>query len=82
MFGESLAQIRDVVRGGKSFRVIGSNLAMDNTDSVVVRAGCVFDPSSYAPTDFERAEFFGGGYEFMPFCPSTFGSIRSFGTET
>ena len=61
--------------------MIGNNLAMDEIDSMAVRARCVLDPFAYAPTDFELAEFFGGGYEFMTFYQPTFGSIRSFGTE-
>jgi len=36
------------------------------------------DPPGYAPTDYELAEFFGGGSEFFPFWRSRFGLIPSF----
>ena len=40
--------------------------AVDNNEAIVKSTESGLDLSSYAPTDFELAESFGGGSEYLP----------------
>ncbi|MGA7634120.1 MAG: hypothetical protein WCB11_25420 [Terriglobales bacterium] len=58
--------------------------AVENNGSIVQSMKSGLDLSSYAPTDFEFAESFGGGSEYVPFLRPPlwpFGLIRVFGQE-
>jgi hypothetical protein len=44
-----------------------SMAAVENNGAVVKSPKSRLDPSSYRLTDFELAEFFGGGSEYLPF---------------
>jgi hypothetical protein len=41
--------------------------AIENNGSIVKSTKSGLNLSSYEPTDFEFAEFFGGGSEYLPF---------------
>jgi hypothetical protein len=56
--------------------------AVENNDVKSTKSG--LDLSSYGPTDFEFAESFGGGSEYLPFLRPPlwpFSLIRLFGQE-
>jgi hypothetical protein len=56
----------------------------ENNEAIVESRKSGLELSSYVPIDFEFAESFGGGSEFLPFLGPTlwpFSSIRLFGQE-
>ena len=58
--------------------------AIENNGSIVKSTKSGLDLSSYGPTDFEFAESFGGGSEYLPFLRPPlwpFSLIRLFGQE-
>jgi hypothetical protein len=58
--------------------------AVENNGSIVKSTTSGLELSSYVPTDFEFAESFGGGSEFLPFLRPPlwpFNLIRLFGQE-
>lgn len=58
--------------------------AVENNEATVKSGKSGLELSSYVPTDFEFAESFGGGSEFVPFLRPTlwpFSLIRLFGQE-
>ena len=58
--------------------------AVENNEAIVKSRKSGLELSSYVPTDFEFAESFGGGSEFVPFLRPTlwpFSLIRFFGQE-
>ena len=58
--------------------------AVENNEAIVKSRKSGLELSSYVPTDFEFAESFGGGSEFVPFLRPTlwpFSLIRLFGQE-
>jgi len=54
---------------------------VENNGSIGKSRRSGLDLSSYAPTDFEFAEFFGGGSECLLFCRPPFSLIRLFEEE-
>ena len=57
---------------------------VENNEAIVESRERGLELSSYVPTDFEFAESFGGGSEFVPFLRPTlwpFSLIRLFGQE-
>ena len=61
-----------------------SMLAVENNGTIVKSTKSGLDLSSYGPTDFEFAESFGGGSEYLPFLRPPlwpFSLIRLFGQE-
>ena len=57
---------------------------VENNEAIVKSRKSGLELSSYVPTDFEFAEFFGGGSEYLPFLRPTlwpFSLIRLFGQE-
>ena len=55
--------------------------AVENNGSDVKSTKSELDLSSYGPTDFEFAESFGGGSEYLPFRRPPFSLIRLFEEE-
>jgi hypothetical protein len=55
--------------------------AHNNVAIVKSREKKVLELSTYTPTDFEFAEFFGGGSEYLPFRRPPFSLIRLFEQE-
>jgi hypothetical protein len=57
---------------------------VENSEAIVESRKSGLELSSYVPTDFKFAEFFGGGSEYLPFVRPTlwpFSLIRLFGRE-
>jgi hypothetical protein len=55
--------------------------ASDNNEAIVKSTKSGLDLSSYAPTDFEFAESFSCGFEYLPFRRPPFSLIRLFEQE-
>ena len=58
--------------------------AIENNGSIVKSTKSGLDLSSYGPTDFDFAESFGGGSDYLPFLRPPlwpFSFIRLFGQE-
>jgi hypothetical protein len=55
--------------------------AIENNKTTVNSTKTGHELSCYGPTDFEFAEFFGGGSEYVPFWRSPFSLIRLFEKE-
>ena len=55
--------------------------AVHNNEAIVKSAKSGLELSSYAPTDFEFAESFGSGSEYLPFWRPPFSLIRLFEEE-
>jgi len=73
---------RETLRGTTVTR--NSMPALENNGSVVKSTKSGLDLSTYGPTDFEFAESFGGGSEYLPFLRPPlwpFSLIRLFGQE-
>lgn len=61
-----------------------NRMSAENHEGIVKSRKSGLGLSSYVPTDFEFAEFFGGGSEFLPFLRPTlwpFSLSRLFGQE-
>ena len=57
---------------------------VENNEAIVDSRESGLELSSYVPTDFEFAEFFGGGSEYLPFLTPPlwpFSVLRSFRQE-
>ena len=66
---------------GEDFTVTKSGFARDSNDGITKQAKCELEPSGYATSDLEFAEFFGGGSEFLPFWRPTLSLFRLFEEE-